>query len=188
MALICGCQWFQDCFFETIKYNLMVATSWYFFLVFHIYVENRNPFCPWPSSIPFQRVLEALLFPSVHVHSYIVFGVLQNWYVVSFKFQNYDCCFSGQGKGFDIDLVKMISDAVSIPVIASSGAGASEHFSDVFSKTNASAALAAGIFHRKEVKKTCWFFITEYISHFELHQLFPFIFSMRWQILHLINH
>lgn len=60
--------------------------------------------------------------------------------------------FSGQGKGFDIDLITLISDAVSIPVIASSGAGAIEHFSDVFKKTNASAALAAGIFHRKEVK------------------------------------
>ncbi|XP_044480897.1 imidazole glycerol phosphate synthase hisHF, chloroplastic-like [Mangifera indica] len=60
-----------------------------------------------------------------------------------------DC--DGQGKGFDIDLIKLISDAVSIPVIASSGAGAVEHFSDVFMKTNASAALAAGIFHRKEV-------------------------------------
>ncbi|KAL3851195.1 hypothetical protein ACJIZ3_013077 [Penstemon smallii] len=60
-----------------------------------------------------------------------------------------DC--DGQGKGFDIDLIKLISDAVSIPVIASSGAGAVEHFSEVFSKTNASAALAAGIFHRKEV-------------------------------------
>lgn len=61
--------------------------------------------------------------------------------------------FVGQGKGFDIDLVKLISDAVSIPVIASSGAGAVEHFSQVFTQTNASAALAAGIFHRKEV----WF-------------------------------
>ncbi|KAK3011340.1 hypothetical protein RJ639_011727, partial [Escallonia herrerae] len=60
-----------------------------------------------------------------------------------------DC--DGQGKGFDIDLIQMISDAVSIPVIASSGAGAVEHFSEVFTKTNASAALAAGIFHRKEV-------------------------------------
>ncbi|XP_021771635.1 imidazole glycerol phosphate synthase hisHF, chloroplastic-like isoform X1 [Chenopodium quinoa] len=60
-----------------------------------------------------------------------------------------DC--DGQGKGFDIDLVKLISDAVSIPVIASSGAGSVEHFSEVFKKTNASAALAAGIFHRKEV-------------------------------------
>ncbi|KAF5796417.1 putative histidine biosynthesis, imidazole glycerol phosphate synthase, subunit H [Helianthus annuus] len=60
-----------------------------------------------------------------------------------------DC--DGQGKGFDIDLIKLISDAVSIPVIASSGAGKAEHFSEVFSQTNASAALAAGIFHRKEV-------------------------------------
>ncbi|GMH31617.1 hypothetical protein Nepgr_033461 [Nepenthes gracilis] len=60
-----------------------------------------------------------------------------------------DC--DGQGKGFDIDLIKLISDAVSIPVIASSGAGAVEHFSEVFKKTGASAALAAGIFHRKEV-------------------------------------
>lgn len=60
-----------------------------------------------------------------------------------------DC--DGQGKGFDIDLVKLISDAVTIPVIASSGAGVVEHFSEVFTKTNASAALAAGIFHRKEV-------------------------------------
>ncbi|KAJ4722869.1 Imidazole glycerol phosphate synthase hisHF [Melia azedarach] len=60
-----------------------------------------------------------------------------------------DC--DGQGKGFDIDLIKLISDAVSIPVIASSGAGAAEHFSEVFNETNASAALAAGIFHRKEV-------------------------------------
>ncbi|KAG2682321.1 hypothetical protein I3843_Q049000 [Carya illinoinensis] len=60
-----------------------------------------------------------------------------------------DC--DGQGKGFDIDLIKLISDAVSIPVIASSGAGATDHFSEVFMKTSASAALAAGIFHRKEV-------------------------------------
>ncbi|KAK9146490.1 hypothetical protein Sjap_006393 [Stephania japonica] len=60
-----------------------------------------------------------------------------------------DC--DGQGNGFDIDLIKLVSDAVTIPVIASSGAGAVEHFSEVFAKTNASAALAAGIFHRKEV-------------------------------------
>ncbi|KAL9678616.1 hypothetical protein QQ045_016464 [Rhodiola kirilowii] len=60
-----------------------------------------------------------------------------------------DC--DGQGKGFDIDLIKLVSDAVSIPVIASSGAGAVNHFSEVFQKTNSSAALAAGIFHRKEV-------------------------------------
>lgn len=62
--------------------------------------------------------------------------------------------FTGQGKGFDIDLVKLISEAVSIPVIASSGAGCVDHFSEVFTKTNASAALAAGIFHRKEVSNS----------------------------------
>ncbi|KAI5065446.1 hypothetical protein GOP47_0020141 [Adiantum capillus-veneris] len=60
-----------------------------------------------------------------------------------------DC--DGQGQGFDLDLVKLVCDAVSIPVIASSGAGAPEHFSQVFQKTSASAALAAGIFHRQEV-------------------------------------
>ncbi|XP_057820322.2 imidazole glycerol phosphate synthase hisHF, chloroplastic isoform X1 [Cryptomeria japonica] len=60
-----------------------------------------------------------------------------------------DC--DGQGQGFDIDLVKLISEAVNIPVIASSGAGAVEHFSAVFKQTSTSAALAAGIFHRREV-------------------------------------
>ncbi|KAL2938443.1 Imidazole glycerol phosphate synthase hisHF chloroplastic [Bienertia sinuspersici] len=58
-----------------------------------------------------------------------------------------DC--DGQGKGFDIDLLKLISDAVDIPVIASSGAGSVEHFSEVFKETNASAVLAAGIFHAR---------------------------------------
>lgn len=57
----------------------------------------------------------------------------------------------GVGQGFDIELVKLVSDAVSIPVIASSGAGVPEHFSEVFQKTRASAGLAAGIFHREEV-------------------------------------
>ncbi|KAL2633126.1 hypothetical protein R1flu_004605 [Riccia fluitans] len=60
-----------------------------------------------------------------------------------------DC--DGQGQGFDTDLVGLVSEAVSIPVIASSGAGAVEHFSEVFSRTSASAALAAGIFHRREI-------------------------------------
>ena len=57
----------------------------------------------------------------------------------------------GVGQGFDIELVRLVSDAVSIPVIASSGAGVPEHFSEVFEKTKASAGLAAGIFHRREV-------------------------------------
>ena len=50
-----------------------------------------------------------------------------------------------------MELVKAVSDAVSIPVIASSGAGCPEHFTEVLSATDASAALAAGIFHRQEV-------------------------------------
>jgi glutamine amidotransferase/cyclase len=57
----------------------------------------------------------------------------------------------GQKKGFDVALVKAVSDAVTIPVIASSGAGAVEHFTEVFQKSRAEAALAAGIFHREEV-------------------------------------
>jgi glutamine amidotransferase/cyclase len=57
----------------------------------------------------------------------------------------------GTNSGFDIELVKHISESVTIPVIASSGAGKVEHFSEVFEKTNVEAALAAGIFHREEV-------------------------------------
>jgi len=44
-----------------------------------------------------------------------------------------------------------IIENVSIPVIASSGAGKVEHFSEVFKETDVEAALAAGIFHREEV-------------------------------------
>jgi glutamine amidotransferase/cyclase len=57
----------------------------------------------------------------------------------------------GMNSGFDIELVKHISESVSIPVTASSGAGKVEHFSEVFQKTDVEAALAAGIFHREEV-------------------------------------
>ena len=57
----------------------------------------------------------------------------------------------GQGKGYDIALINAVQSAVSIPVIASSGAGAVNHFSDAFSLTRVNAALAAGIFHRNEV-------------------------------------
>jgi len=51
----------------------------------------------------------------------------------------------------EILLTKMVKEAVTIPVIASSGAGKVEHFSEVFEATDADAALAAGIFHREEV-------------------------------------
>ncbi len=57
----------------------------------------------------------------------------------------------GTNSGFDLELIALVKEAVSIPVIASSGAGRVEHFSEVFARTNADAALAAGIFHRREV-------------------------------------
>lgn len=56
----------------------------------------------------------------------------------------------GQCQGFDHALMNAICTAVSIPVIASSGAGIPEHFVDVFTKTKVQAALAAGMFHREE--------------------------------------
>lgn len=57
----------------------------------------------------------------------------------------------GTKQGFDIELITAVKKSVSVPVIASSGAGRVEHFYDVFTKTDAEAALAAGIFHRQEV-------------------------------------
>ncbi len=57
----------------------------------------------------------------------------------------------GTNAGFDIELINAVKGAVSIPVIASSGAGCVEHFHEVFTETEAESALAAGIFHRKEV-------------------------------------
>ena len=57
----------------------------------------------------------------------------------------------GTNSGFDLELINQVCSAVSIPVIASSGAGRVEHFSEVFEETGAEAALAAGIFHREEV-------------------------------------
>ena len=57
----------------------------------------------------------------------------------------------GTQLGFDIELIDLICNAVSIPVIASSGAGQVEHFSEVFTQTTAQAALAAGVFHRREI-------------------------------------
>jgi len=57
----------------------------------------------------------------------------------------------GTNSGFDYELILQVKNVVSIPVIASSGAGKPSHFVDVFKKTGVEAALAAGIFHRREV-------------------------------------
>jgi imidazole glycerol-phosphate synthase subunit HisF len=56
----------------------------------------------------------------------------------------------GEKQGFNLALTKAVSEAVSIPVIASGGAGNAGHFKEVFSEGKADAALAASIFHYKE--------------------------------------
>ena len=56
----------------------------------------------------------------------------------------------GTREGFDCELTAAVSDAVSIPVIASGGAGTFEHFFEVFTTGRADAALAASVFHYSE--------------------------------------
>lgn len=58
----------------------------------------------------------------------------------------------GTKNGFEISLTRTISEAVNIPVIASGGAGRLEHFTEVFEKGKADAALAASIFHFREIE------------------------------------
>lgn len=56
----------------------------------------------------------------------------------------------GTNSGFDLELIDQVKSAISIPVIASSGAGNPGHFEEVFAKTKTDAALGAGMFHRGE--------------------------------------
>ncbi len=60
-----------------------------------------------------------------------------------------DC--DGTKNGYDIELTRAVSENVGIPVIASGGAGALEHFSDVFTNGKADAVLAASLFHFGEI-------------------------------------
>lgn len=57
----------------------------------------------------------------------------------------------GTKSGYDLDLLKAISEAVSIPVIASSGAGTREHFAEALLEGKADAVLAASLFHSGEI-------------------------------------
>nr|WP_317362838.1 imidazole glycerol phosphate synthase subunit HisF [uncultured Blautia sp.] len=57
----------------------------------------------------------------------------------------------GCKEGFDLELTRAVCDAVMIPVIASGGCGRLEHFSQVFEETGADAALAASLFHFREL-------------------------------------
>lgn len=61
-----------------------------------------------------------------------------------------DC--DGTKEGYDIELTRMISENVSIPVIASGGAGTKEHFYEALTDGKADAALAASLFHFKELE------------------------------------
>lgn len=61
-----------------------------------------------------------------------------------------DC--DGTKAGYDIKLTRAISDAVSIPVIASGGAGTMEHFAEALTDGGAEAALAASLFHYREME------------------------------------
>lgn len=58
----------------------------------------------------------------------------------------------GTKDGFSLEITNEISQLVNIPVIASGGAGSTEHFLELFTKTKASAGLAASIFHYQEVE------------------------------------
>ncbi len=58
----------------------------------------------------------------------------------------------GTKAGFDLELTRAISSAVNIPVIASGGAGTKEHFKDALTTGGADAALAASLFHFKELE------------------------------------
>ena len=61
-----------------------------------------------------------------------------------------DC--DGTKSGYDIELTRQIAESVSIPVIASGGAGTMEHFYDALTEGEADAALAASLFHYKELE------------------------------------
>jgi len=58
----------------------------------------------------------------------------------------------GTKEGYDIELTRKVADAVSIPVIASGGAGSMEHFYEALTEGGADAALAASLFHYKEME------------------------------------
>ena len=57
----------------------------------------------------------------------------------------------GTKEGYDIELTSLVTERVNVPVIASGGAGRLEHFAEVIQKANASAVLAASLFHYREL-------------------------------------
>ncbi|MDB2389945.1 imidazole glycerol phosphate synthase subunit HisF [Alphaproteobacteria bacterium] len=62
-------------------------------------------------------------------------------------------CMNNDGvkQGYDLAQLKLVCDAVSVPVIASGGAGVCDHFVDLFTQTNIDGGLAASIFHSRQI-------------------------------------
>lgn len=58
----------------------------------------------------------------------------------------------GTKSGYDVELLKILSEELTIPIIASGGAGTKEHFLEAFEKANVDACLAASLFHYKELE------------------------------------
>ena len=87
-----------------------------------------------------------------------------------------DC--DGTRNGYDNELTSLIASHVSVPVIASGGAGNKEHFYDALTKGGADAALAASLFHYKELeirdlKKYLWAVSYTHLSFFIFNKLLP---------------
>jgi cyclase len=57
----------------------------------------------------------------------------------------------GTKQGFAVDITKRLAEELPVPLIASGGGGTMQHFEDVFENAHADAALAASIFHFKEI-------------------------------------
>ncbi len=58
----------------------------------------------------------------------------------------------GTKNGFDLGITKLVSERITIPVIASGGAGSTDDFVKVFNETKATGALAASVFHFNEIR------------------------------------
>jgi cyclase len=58
----------------------------------------------------------------------------------------------GTRQGYDLEITRAVADAVNVPIIASGGAGGVAHFVELFRRTGADAALAASIFHSRELR------------------------------------
>jgi cyclase len=57
----------------------------------------------------------------------------------------------GTQAGYDLEITRAVADAVSIPVVASGGAGSIDHFETILTEGHADAALAASLFHQRQL-------------------------------------